>query len=109
LPENTVKKLCKKVKALLFEESNVQPVQAPVTVCGDVHGQFFDLLELFQKGGNFQASRYIMIGDFVDRGYHSVETITLLFLYKLKFPDRLILLRGNHESRNITYMYGFYD
>lgn len=97
------------MKALLFEESNVQPVQAPVTVCGDVHGQFFDLLELFQKGGNFQASRYIMIGDFVDRGYHSVETITLLFLYKLKFPDRLILLRGNHESRNITYMYGFYD
>lgn len=78
-------------------------------MCGDIHGQFYDLLELFQKGGSFQASRYIMIGDFVDRGYHSVETITLLFLYKLKFPDRLILLRGNHESRNITYMYGFYD
>lgn len=84
-------------------------MQAPVTVCGDVHGQFYDLLELFQKGGNFQASRYIMIGDFVDRGYHSVETITLLFLYKLKFPDRLVLLRGNHESRNITHLYGFYD
>lgn len=72
LPENTIKKLCKKVKALLFEESNVQPVQAPVTVCGDVHGQFYDVLELFEKGGKFSSSRYVMIGDFVDRGYHSV-------------------------------------
>lgn len=64
---------------------------------------------MFQKGGSIANNRYIMIGDFVDRGYNSVETITLLFLYKLKYPDRLVLLRGNHESRNITYMYGFYD
>lgn len=74
----------------------MQPVQAPVTICGDVHGQFFDMQEMFQKGGSIANNRYIMIGDFVDRGYNSVETITLLFLNKLKYPDRLVLLRGNH-------------
>ena len=74
----------------------MQPVQAPVTICGDVHGQFFDMQEMFQKGGSIAKNRYIMIGDFVDRGYNSVETITLLFLNKLKYPDRLVLLRGNH-------------
>lgn len=52
IPEQEVKILCRKVKAILFEESNVQPVQAPVTICGDVHGQFYDLLELFEKGGS---------------------------------------------------------
>ena len=83
-----------------------------MTICGDIHGQFFDVLQMFEKGGhlsNNSSERYIMIGDFVDRGYHSVETITLLLLLKLKYPDKIILLRGNHESRNITYMYGFYD
>jgi hypothetical protein len=87
----------------------VQPVQAPVTLCGDVHGQFYDVLQMFEKGGNLPIESYIMIGDFVDRGYHSVETITLLFLYKLKYPDKIILLRGNHESRTISLYYGFYD
>lgn len=109
LPEETVKTLCRRVKALLFEESNVQPVQAPVIICGDVHGQFWDVLEMFKRGGAIPEERYVMLGDYVDRGYNSVESILLLFLYKLKHPDLLVLLRGNHESRNITYMYGFYD
>lgn len=83
---------------LLFQESNVQPVKCPVSVCGDVHGQFFDVKELFRIGGRLADTKasYIMIGDFVDRGYNSVETISLFFCYKLKFPDRFILLRGNH-------------
>jgi serine/threonine-protein phosphatase 6 catalytic subunit len=86
ISEEEVKILCRRVKALLFEESNAQPVQAPVTICGDVHGQFWDLLELLQKGGPIPEERYIFLGDFVDRGYNSVETILLLFLYKLKYP-----------------------
>ena len=87
----------------------MQPVEAPVTIVGDVHGQFYDVLEMFRIGGELPDTRYVMIGDFVDRGYHSVETITLLFCYKIKYPDKLTLLRGNHECRNITLTYGFYD
>jgi hypothetical protein len=74
LSERDLRQLCNKIKELLIEESNVQPVSAPVTICGDIHGQFHDLLELFAKGGMIPNSRYIFMGDFVDRGYNSVET-----------------------------------
>ena len=80
----------------MLEESNIQPVRAPVLVAGDVHGQFYDVLEMFRVGGDVRDSQYIMIGDFVDRGYNSVETISLLFLLKVKYPDKITLLRGNH-------------
>lgn len=72
VPEETVKVLCRRVKALLFEESNVQPVQAPVTICGDVHGQFYDLLKLLDLGGPVAKERYVFLGDYVDRGFNSV-------------------------------------
>jgi len=109
LEENDLRKLCLIVKDLLFEEANVQPVSAPATVCGDIHGQFWDLLELFRTGGAMPNTKYIFLGDYVDRGYYSLETFTLLLLYKALYPDRIILLRGNHESRQITQVYGFYD
>jgi len=109
LSEAELKKLCTFVKTILIEENNVQPVFSPVTVCGDIHGQFHDLLELFKTGGQLPHSRYIFMGDFVDRGYNSIETWTLLLLLKAKFPQHVILLRGNHESRQITQVYGFYD
>ena len=109
LEERDLRLLCHKVKEILIEESNVQHVKAPVIVCGDIHGQFYDLLELFKVGGEIPSSRYIFIGDFVDRGYNSVETIQLLFCYKIKHPKEITLLRGNHESRQITQAYGFYD
>ncbi|KAI9803448.1 MAG: sporulation-induced protein [Piccolia ochrophora] len=204
LPENDMKKLCEIVKECLMEESNIQPVRTPVTVCGDIHGQFYDLLELFRvaggmpnsthvaaptvptkvitsddieppseikdpklrrkvisdsnagngsnpnaneddldeepggnDGGGTQApisdaetknetsssssnlkgsdgdaqgaQNYIFLGDFVDRGYFSLETFTLLMCLKAKYPDRVTLVRGNHESRQITQVYGFYE
>jgi len=109
LEENNVKALCERVKDLLREESNVQPVSSPVTVCGDIHGQFLDLLELFRVGGEVPATNYIFMGDFVDRGSHSVETFTMLLLLKARYPQHMTLLRGNHESRQITTVYGFYD
>jgi serine/threonine-protein phosphatase PP1-1 len=194
LPEPDIKRLCEIVKEFLMEESNIQPVQTPVTVCGDIHGQFYDLLELFRVAGGMpndtapeapigptavisaadieppstitdpnvkrkmkrrfqrderyaatleeeeqeederrgrsrsigskgsrrhsgQSSKpssngtqnFIFLGDFVDRGYFSLETFTLLMCLKAKFPDRVTLVRGNHESRQITQVYGFYE
>jgi len=109
LPEDAMKKLCDYVRSLLLEESNVRPVSSPVTVCGDIHGQFFDLMELFRTGGDITETNYIFMGDYVDRGYHSLETITYLFLLKARYPDKITLLRGNHESRQVTSVYGFYE
>lgn len=105
LPEADVKSLCTKAQEILSEESNVQPVRSPVTVCGDIHGQFQDLLELFRIGGNCPETNYLFMGDYVDRGYHSVETATLLVALKVRYKDRITILRGNHESRQITQVY----
>lgn len=109
LPESTMKHLCAVVHSILMEESNVQPIASPVTVCGDIHGQLWDLLELLKVGGDAPGTQYIFMGDFVDRGYYSLETLSLLLTLKAKYPDRITLLRGNHESRQITQVYGFYD
>lgn len=109
LPEWDLKQLCEYVKELLIEESNVQPISSPCTVCGDIHGQFHDLLNLFKTGGDVPATKYVFMGDFVDRGYHSLETFTLLLCLKARYPAYITLLRGNHESRQITQVYGFYD
>lgn len=109
ITESAVRQLCNRVKAILAEESNIVSVDSPVYLAGDVHGQFYDVKNLLTKGGGVPASKFIMIGDFVDRGYHSVETITLLFCLKVMHPTRIYLLRGNHESRNVTMMYGFLD
>ncbi|KAH9674059.1 serine/threonine-protein phosphatase PP2A-4 catalytic subunit [Citrus sinensis] len=109
LSEPQVKALCEKAKEILMEESNVQPVKSPVTICGDIHGQFHDLAELFQIGGKCPDTNYLFMGDYVDRGYYSVETVTLLVALKVRYPQRITILRGNHESRQITQVYGFYD
>lgn len=109
LPERLLKVACLKLKEILIEENNVQPVQLPVVICGDIHGQFFDLLELFNIGGQIPSKNYIFMGDFVDRGYNSVETFQLLLMLKIRHPAHITLIRGNHESRQITQVYGFYD
>eukprot|EP01100_Stratorugosa_tubuloviscum_P006866 TRINITY_DN290_c1_g2_i2.p1 TRINITY_DN290_c1_g2~~TRINITY_DN290_c1_g2_i2.p1 ORF type:complete len:264 (-),score=89.26 TRINITY_DN290_c1_g2_i2:85-876(-) len=109
ITEEEVKDLCNKAREILIQESNVQSVDSPVTICGDIHGQFFDLKELFKVGGFCPKTNYLFLGDFVDRGYNSVETFLLLLALKVRYPDRIFLIRGNHESRQITQVYGFYD
>eukprot|EP01060_Flectonema_neradi_P037956 TRINITY_DN7817_c0_g1_i1.p1 TRINITY_DN7817_c0_g1~~TRINITY_DN7817_c0_g1_i1.p1 ORF type:complete len:308 (+),score=38.27 TRINITY_DN7817_c0_g1_i1:55-978(+) len=109
IKESEVKLLCVKARELLVEESNVQPVPAPVTIVGDIHGQFYDLREMFKVGGDIPVTNYVFMGDYVDRGFYSVETFLLLLALKVRYPDRVTLVRGNHESRQITQVYGFYD
>jgi len=109
LSEQQCLTLCLLARELLQDESNCRIVHSPVTICGDLHGQFQDLKELMRISGAMPDTNYLFLGDYVDRGYHSVRTVSLLLLYKVRFPDRVTLLRGNHESRQISQVYGFFD
>lgn len=145
LPESDMKLLCDHVRSILMEESNIQPVSSPVTICGDIHGQFWDLLELLRKGGEVPETSYV----FMARPCSSLTAYTVLrwrfgirviswtadiivsrpFLCcwsskrcerspssfrsphvhpSSRYPHKVTLLRGNHESRQITQVYGFY-
>ncbi|CAG8663513.1 4554_t:CDS:10, partial [Funneliformis mosseae] len=110
LAETLLKEICEKTKELLMNESNCVSISAPVTVesVGDIHGQFYDLIEIFRIGGYCPYTNYLFLGDYVDRGLFSVETISLLTCLKLRYPHRVQLVRGNHESRAVTQTYGFY-
>ena len=101
--------VCDKVKDILHNEPYLIYLEAPVTICGDIHGQFEDLFELFQISGNTPIRNYLFLGDYVDRGYNSIEIILYFMLLKILYPYRITLLRGNHECQKITMQYGFYD
>ena len=109
LSERDLKSLCEKVKEIMIEESNVQPISAPVIVCGDIHGQFYDLLRIFEILDYPPKRTFLFMGDYVDRGKQSLETICLLLAYKIKYPENFFLTRGNNESASINRIYGFYD
>ena len=107
--EDTVKELIDKAKEIFIKEENVRSVHALVTICGDIHGQFFDLLELFDIGGRCPDTNYLFMGDYVDRGYQSIETLCLLLCLKIRYTTRIYMTRGNQESTEITQLYEFYD
>ncbi|XP_068668918.1 serine/threonine-protein phosphatase PP1-like [Aristolochia californica] len=109
LTELEIRNLCLVAKEIFLSQPNLLELEAPINVCGDIHGQYSDLLRLFECGGFPPESNYLFLGDYVDRGKQSIETICLLLAYKIKFPDNFFLLRGNHECASINRIYGFYD
>lgn len=105
LPEQATLLLCSHVRSLLLEESTVQPLSTPITICGDVHGQFWDvlhLLKLCDGEGREGMGRYVFMGDFVDRGYYSLETVTLLFLLKTRFTSQSLLFSKTNKQTAMT-------
>jgi len=109
LSENEIKYLCQKAHDIFISQPILLELEAPIKVCGDVHGQYYDLLKLFEYGGYPPDANYLFLGDYVDRGKQSLETICLLLAYKVKYPENFFLLRGNHECSSINRIYGFYD
>jgi serine/threonine-protein phosphatase 4 catalytic subunit/serine/threonine-protein phosphatase PP1-1 len=109
LSKQEIKEICAKSIEIMINEPNIPNVYSPVNVCGDIHGQFYDLLSIFKIDGSPKHKSYVFLGDYVDRGYHSVECLSLLMLYKIMYPENIILVRGNHEGREISKVYGFYD
>ncbi|OAX84003.1 hypothetical protein ACJ72_01638 [Emergomyces africanus] len=101
--------ICTAAREVLLSQPALLELSAPVKIVGDVHGQYTDLIRLFEMCGFPPAANYLFLGDYVDRGKQSLETILLLLCYKLKYPENFFLLRGNHECANVTRVYGFYD
>ncbi|KAF9942552.1 Serine/threonine-protein phosphatase pp1 [Mortierella antarctica] len=109
LAENEIKFLCTEAREIFINQPILLELEAPIKICGDIHGQYFDLLRLFEYGGFPPEANYLFLGDYVDRGKQSLETICLLLAYKIKYPENFFILRGNHECASINRIYGFYD
>lgn len=109
LHEEDIKMLCQKSREIFLSQPILLELEAPIKICGDVHGQYYDLLRLFEYGGFPPEANYLFLGDYVDRGKQSLETICLLLALKIKYAENFFILRGNHECASINRIYGFYD
>ena len=102
LKNNEISAICFAARDVLLAQPTLVELSPPVKIVGDVHGQYSDLIRLFEMCGFPPASNYLFLGDYVDRGKQSLETILLLLCYKIKYPENFFLLRGNHECANVT-------
>ena len=128
MAEHEIRYLCTKSREIFINQPILLELEAPIKICGrlhtvqamryrslkcnhtgDIHGQYYDLLRLFEYGGFPPEANYLFLGDYVDRGKQSLETICLLLAYKIKYPENFFILRGNHECASINRIYGFYD
>ncbi|KAF8974051.1 phosphoprotein phosphatase PPZ [Flammula alnicola] len=109
LKNTEITAICLAARDVFLSQPTLVELSPPVKIVGDVHGQYSDLIRLFEMCGFPPAANYLFLGDYVDRGKQSLETILLLLCYKIKYPENFFLLRGNHECANVTRVYGFYD
>jgi len=109
LSEGEIRALCVNSRDIFMADGILLELPCPIKICGDIHGQYYDLLRLFEFSGFPPEAKYLFLGDYVDRGKQSLETICLLLAYKIKYPKHVYLLRGNHECASINRIYGFYD
>ena len=101
--------VCNAAREVFLSQPALLELSPPVKIVGDVHGQYTDLIRMFEMCGFPPNSNFLFLGDYVDRGKQSLETILLLLCYKIRYPKNFFLLRGNHECANVTRVYGFYD
>lgn len=94
---------------IVKKEPNIVKAADPVTIVGDIHGQFYDFLKILEVGGSPELSKYVFLGDYVDRGNFSIEVCILLFSLKINYPDNVFMLRGNHECRQMTTYFNFHN
>ncbi|KJP85280.1 hypothetical protein AK88_05091 [Plasmodium fragile] len=101
--------IIKKVIDIVSNEPNLLRLQDPITIVGDIHGQYYDFLKLLEVGGNPETTQFLFLGDYVDRGSFSIEVLLLLYALKINFPNKIWLIRGNHECRQMTSFFNFRD
>jgi len=109
ITEGEIKFLCTTVNPVFLKDPPLLELKSPINICGDLHGQLYDLLRIFNIIGIPPNANYLFLGDYVDRGFHSIETISLLFAFKIKYPNNFFILRGNHETASICRDYGLYE
>ncbi len=109
VPFKVINALSEKTYEIIKREPNLLELKAPLYVVGDIHGQYDDLLRIFNTTGLPPKHNFLFLGDYVDRGDYSIEVMSLLFSLKIKYPDRVFMIRGNHECESVNKNYGFYQ